>query len=642
MKVAFYLFKYFPFGGLQRDFMAIAMECIARGHHVTVFTLHWQGKIPDKMDVHVLDVPGITNHSRYQHFSRVLENANGQYDLIVGFNKLPGLDVYFAADPCYKEKVKRFKSWFYRLTGRYRCFAKFEKSIFSLHSTTDILALTKAQIGEFQDHYETPDERFTLIPPWIKQDRIPPTDSHQIRQQLRQEFSIPDFHQLILFLGSGFQTKGLDRAMKAIGSLTVEQQKDIHLIVIGQDNFDPFHRLSNQLGLKATVRFLGGRQDAPRFLFAADLLLHPAYSESAGIVLLEATVAGLPILTTAACGYAHHITEAHSGVVLPEPFKQSALNNALKDLLFSGSPFQSDGIAYGQHHDFYHMPQTLVDYLETKAKDKTRYFDSMDHMTLRRDVNQTWGRSFNETMRTQGEIFRDVKGRKTLKFSHNHHNYFLKLHYGVGWLEIIKNLCFLRMPVLGARNEKLAIERLTQLTINTMTMVGFGEQGLNPAKRQSFIMTEALENMISLEDYCKDWKKSPPSFRQKTMLLTKIAQITAMLHQNGINHRDYYICHFLLEKNTVISSAEKLKLFLIDLHRVQLRSKVPARWIIKDLGGLFFSAFDLCLTRKDRLRFIKIYTDQPLQVALQYNLWSKVNGKAIELYKKGLPTEIVQ
>lgn len=59
---------------------------------------------------------------------------------------------------------------------------------------------------------------------------------------------------------------------------------------------------------------------------AADLLLHPAVQEAAGIVLLEAIVAGLPVLTTEVCGYAHYINAAQCGVVIPEPFAQEVLN----------------------------------------------------------------------------------------------------------------------------------------------------------------------------------------------------------------------------------------------------------------------------------------------------------------------------
>ena len=46
MQLAFCLYKYFPYGGLQRDFLRIALVCQARGHAIRVYTLDWQGELP--------------------------------------------------------------------------------------------------------------------------------------------------------------------------------------------------------------------------------------------------------------------------------------------------------------------------------------------------------------------------------------------------------------------------------------------------------------------------------------------------------------------------------------------------------------------------------------------------------------------
>ena len=43
MRLAFALYKYFPFGGLARDFMRIADVCLAKGHTVDVFVMQWEG-----------------------------------------------------------------------------------------------------------------------------------------------------------------------------------------------------------------------------------------------------------------------------------------------------------------------------------------------------------------------------------------------------------------------------------------------------------------------------------------------------------------------------------------------------------------------------------------------------------------------
>ena len=91
--------------------------------------------------------------------------------------------------------------------------------------------------------------------------------------------------------------------------------------------------------------------------------------------------------------------------------------------------------------------------------------------------------AFDHIIQLEGEMFRNIANRRTLRFSSNGKRYFLKAHYGVGWKEIIKNLLQLRLPVLGARNEWLAIRRLQALGVETMTLVGHEELDRNPARR---------------------------------------------------------------------------------------------------------------------------------------------------------------
>lgn len=240
--------------------------------------------------------------------------------------------------------------------------------------------------------------------------------------------------------------------------------------------------------------------------------------------------------------------------------------------------------------------------------------------------------SFEQIMAIQGKVFRDVPGRKTLCFVLGQGSFFIKIHSGIGWREILKNFSQGKLPVLGASNEYKAIRELDALGIDTMTISGFGERGFNPAAKQSFIITEDLKNTISLEDLCRDWTKQPPSLGLKRALINKVAMIARQLHDNGINHRDFYICHFLLDQELYKSG--RLTLYLIDLHRAQIRSKTPRRWLLKDLAGLYFSAMDIGLTQADLFRFLQIYRGKPLREILNDEavLWHKVSAKAGKLY----------
>lgn len=265
-------------------------------------------------------------------------------------------------------------------------------------------------------------------------------------------------------------------------------------------------------------------------------------------------------------------------------------------------------------------------------------------LELSKPFAQQWKNKdpFLEAEKLQGEIFRALEARKTLRFTLLDKSYFIKIHRGVGWFEIIENLIRLRLPVLGAANEYLAIKKLQQLNIDTMKIAGYGIKGSNPARQQSFIITEDLINTISLEDYCRDWKKQLPDFELKSLLISKLAYISRTLHQNGINHRDYYICHFLLDMasgsnpDTNKPDPENLKISLIDLHRAQLRQQTPERWLVKDIASLYFSAMDIGLTRRDFYRFMTLYNNCCLRDCLSkhINFWNRVELQGQKLWQR--------
>ncbi len=216
----------------------------------------------------------------------------------------------------------------------------------------------------------------------------------------------------------------------------------------------------------------------------------------------------------------------------------------------------------------------------------------------------------------EGEVFRALEGRRTLRTEIDGRSYFVKIHRGIGWKEIFKNLLSLRLPVLGARNEWRAIARLHQAGVATMTACAYGERGLNPARRHSFLITAELAPTISLEDFCRPWPQQPPAPALKYALIARVAEMARRMHASGMNHRDFYLCHFLLDIASP-PQPQTLQLSLIDLHRSQLRRQVPRRWRDKDLAGLYFSALDIGLGERDLLRFLRGYFQAPLRTTLQ-------------------------
>lgn len=373
MTLAFCLFKYFPFGGLERLFFQIASETVKRGHQIEVFTMHWDG--PKPFPITILSPRGFSNHSRALNFSRQVKEHLHRFDAVIGFNKMPGLDVYFAADPCFKAQAFEQHSWFYRLGSRCRTYVALEESVFSPIVPTQILLMVESERSRFIQHYQTPANRFHLLPPGVVRDWKTPPDPLQARIAIRNELNLPVHSTILLSVGSDFKRKGLDRSIRALAALPPNQRKQTFLVVLGQGKANPYFKLATHLGVADHLRLLGPRDDVRPFFSGADLLLHPARSEAAGMVLIEAMCCALPVIASDHCGYAPHVEKASAGRLIPSPFDQQHFNHTLAELLADPAHKQwgMNGLQYVQQSGVFELPEKTAALIETLISGATSF-----------------------------------------------------------------------------------------------------------------------------------------------------------------------------------------------------------------------------------------------------------------------------
>ena len=184
--------------------------------------------------------------------------------------------------------------------------------------------------------------------------------------------------RLLLFVGSDFKRKGLDRIIRGLATLPKTDLQRCRLAVIGDDSPGAFARLASSLGIQHSIHFLGGRDDVKDFFLSADLLLHPARSEAAGMVLLEALVAGLPVLTTKVCGYASHIQRAQAGKILDIPFTQADFDHQLETILKEEEKrkeWHQNALNYAAREDLYSCHEKAVDIIEKVVSKKINQTD---------------------------------------------------------------------------------------------------------------------------------------------------------------------------------------------------------------------------------------------------------------------------
>lgn len=361
MRLAFVLFSWFPHGGLQKDLVKVVRACQAHAE-ISIYTLSWDGELLAGVDTIIVPVTGWTATARRANFARyVSSQVRTRHDRVIGFNRMPGLDFYFAADTCFAERAWRQHGWWYRYTPRARQYLAFERAVFGAEAQTRALLLSPMQRSDYQRWYHTPDVRLIDLPPGISREHRAAADAAYLRAEFRREFGIGDDELLVLQVGSGFRTKGVERSLTALAALSEEVKCKTRYFLVGRDAPDKWLARATSLGLGNNVRIFPPRDDIRRFMQGADLLLHPSRNESAGMVLLEAVVAGLPVLTTANCGYAFHVHNAQAGHVCEEPFVQATLNQQLLAMLQADrAAWRANGIRYGQSEALYDMPEAAA------------------------------------------------------------------------------------------------------------------------------------------------------------------------------------------------------------------------------------------------------------------------------------------
>ncbi len=301
MQLAFAITEFFPYGGAQRDFFAVVTEMAKRGHQISVITLKKHGEINKDWTLYERGKSQSTNHGRIKALSDYVVSLKkqGLFDAIIGFTKLAGLDVYFAADPCFT--ANRFKG-LNKLLPRYRTYARIEKDLFS-NPALKVFFLTEHQRHQYLQNFELKQDNQALLPVSVEEKFHFTQARLESGRAWRRQTQQAESRILLLFVAADFNTKGLDRVIETLAALSFVARSQFELWIVGNGKQANYERRLQQLtGLN--YRFWGGQSELAPFYFAADLLVHPARKEAAGMVLAEAAAARLPMLISDICGYA--------------------------------------------------------------------------------------------------------------------------------------------------------------------------------------------------------------------------------------------------------------------------------------------------------------------------------------------------
>lgn len=264
-------------------------------------------------------------------------NARGllrqaKVELIFSLERTLYQHVYRAGDGCHREWLARraatLDPWgrlAYRLSPFHRVLLWLEAKLFAAPELTRVIANSRMVREELIHHFQVPPEKIRLVYNGLDHRRFHPLSEGE-RRAWRRRLGAGEHVGLVLFVGSGFQRKGLPQLLEAFAGLS---DKSAAMWVVGQDRLSRFQKLARRLGVADRVRFWGPKEEVTPFYQAASLLALPTLYDPLSNVVLEALGCGLPVLTTPANGAAEFIVPGTNGEIL-EPHRIPAWTAALK------------------------------------------------------------------------------------------------------------------------------------------------------------------------------------------------------------------------------------------------------------------------------------------------------------------------
>lgn len=323
-------------GGLEAATAGLVGEFARQGYDVHLFSPPGQTLLP-----------GITHHRlpvlQQPSLGRLLSlvlaarlAVRQHFDVVQSHERTLSQDVYRAGEGCHQAYLRikaqgltPVRRTALRTSPYHRALLALERRVFTSGATRKIVAISHGSAGEIRRLYNIPESRLAVIYNGVDQDRFDPQHRPRFRRAIRTEFGIPPEAWVVLFVGSGFERKGLAPLVEGFARVS---DADARLLVVGRGNSASYRALAKRLGAEGRVIWTGLRWDVERCYAAADAVALPARYEPFGNVHLEALASGLPMLASARSGGAEVISHGATGWIVDDPENAQIITTGLQAL----------------------------------------------------------------------------------------------------------------------------------------------------------------------------------------------------------------------------------------------------------------------------------------------------------------------
>ena len=311
-------------GGVERATAGLVDALVQHGYDVHLLSPRAQVSIPG-VTRHVLPLPPLPSAARalaLAALARVVVSRGG-WDVVQSHERTLRQDIYRAGEGCHRAYLHSMGDAGRRRPLFHRIVLGLERRVFA--ATPHVVAISRRGAAEIADLYGVPGERLSVVYNGVDLERFHPRNRHVERRGARAEIGVAADAWTLLFVGSGFERKGLATAIDAFAALA---DRSSRLVVVGKGSTQPFRDRATRLGVDRRIAWLGPRPDIERWYAAADVVVLPSRYEPFGNVHLEALASGVPVVASAAAGGAEVIVDGGGGAVV-DPRDAGAVATAL-------------------------------------------------------------------------------------------------------------------------------------------------------------------------------------------------------------------------------------------------------------------------------------------------------------------------
>jgi UDP-glucose:(heptosyl)LPS alpha-1,3-glucosyltransferase len=300
-------------GGVETATAGLLAALRHAGHDVELISTRRQASVAGLVvrRVPTLRHPSVLRLISFAVAARAAAARHG-YDLVQSHERALAQDVYRAGEGCHAAYLEAMRR---KVTGAapyHRLVLALERRIFQLRTARHVVAISRQGKEEIERRFGTDPARVTLIYNGVDLERFHPDNRGRHRRPTRQALRIPEEAWTVLFVGSGFERKGLDCLLEAFARVA---DTDSRLVVTGKGAEAPYQRLAASLGIAERTIWTGPKEDVERLYAAADAVALPARYEPFGNVHLEALASGVPVLSSARAGGSEIVRRGENGWV---------------------------------------------------------------------------------------------------------------------------------------------------------------------------------------------------------------------------------------------------------------------------------------------------------------------------------------